>query len=145
MKKQLYIPILIILISVLNSCDGVVNFLDKAPGVDVTEDTIFSTKTQVETFVAGTYYYGVISDLPLWDARDKNDCSNAAACDEAEIVQSWYWAQGWNSANMSATNTRDNRFKTHWTALRRANIIIERIDNAPFNDDGYKQQVRGEA
>ncbi|MEI6751984.1 MAG: RagB/SusD family nutrient uptake outer membrane protein [Paludibacter sp.] len=145
MKRILYIPIFLVLISAFNSCDGVINFLEKAPGVDVTEDTIFSTKTQVETFVAGTYYYGVMSDLPMWDARDKSDCSNAAACDEAEIVQSWYWAQGWNSANMNSNTTRDNRFKTHWSALRRANIIIERIDNAPFNDDAYKQQVRGEA
>lgn len=129
----------------LFSCDDFSNFLDKAPGVDVTEDTIFSSKVHLETFMAGTYYYGVTSDLPHWDGRDKSDCSTDAATDQAEIAMTWYWTQGWNSATMSSTNNLDRRFTTHWLAIRRTNIILNRIDNATINDDDYKRQVRGEA
>ena len=38
------------------SCDG---YLEKPPGVDVTEDTIFSSPIQIDYFVAGTYFMGV--------------------------------------------------------------------------------------
>lgn len=147
MKKLVYISLSLIFISTIISCnDDISNFLDKAPGVDVTEDTIFSSKVQIETFVAGTYYWGVMSDLQNWyDDRDRNPCSCDAATDEAEIAMNWYLMQGWNTGSMSSTNTLDSRFYTHWIALRRANIIIERIDNAPFDDDSYKKQVRGEA
>lgn len=145
MKKLIYISLSLILILIFSSCNDFSNFLDKAPGVDVTEDTIFSSKVQVETFVAGTYYYGVMSDLPMWDARDKSDCSTDAATDEAEIAMPWYWTQAWNTASMSATNTLDRRFNTFWIAIRRTNIILDKIDKTPFNDDQYKKQVRGEA
>ena len=43
------------------SCDG---YLEKPPGVDVTEDTIFSSPIQIDYFVAGTYFMGVKSDFP---------------------------------------------------------------------------------
>lgn len=150
MKRLLYIAQLLFILALIPSCDGITNYLDKAPGVDVTEDTIFSSRTQVETFVAGTYYYGVMTDMfAYWDERDKSDCGVAPATDECEIAPSWFWVQGaWNSAGMRAGSnfdTGDRRFYTHWTALRRANTLIERIDKAPFDDAAYKQQVRGEA
>jgi hypothetical protein len=128
------------------SCDNLTNFLEKPPGVDITEDTIFSTKNNLETFVAGAYYYNIMNDMPHWDDRDKSDCLTAAATDECEIYPSWFWVQGaWNSAGMRPGDTGDRRFQTHWIGLRRVNIILERIDDAPFNDPAYKKQVRGEA
>jgi len=146
MKNLIYIFLSVLGLSLMYSCDDVTNFLDKAPGVDVTEDTIFSSKNQVETFVATTYYYGVMSDLANWDTRDKSDCMTAAATDECEIFYSWYWVQAaWNNAGMSATNTGDRRFFTYWKAIRCANTLIERIDTAPFDDPVYKKQVMGEA
>ena len=54
MKRLRYIPLYIILLVSASSCS---DYLEKAPGVDVTEDTIFSSKLQLETFVAGTYYW----------------------------------------------------------------------------------------
>lgn len=149
MKNLICIFFIAMVIIQLSSCDDTINFLDKAPGVDVTEDTIFSSKNQVETFVAGTYYYGVMSDFGYWEDRDRSDCMTAAATDECEIYMSWYWVQSaWNNAGMKAGSnydTGDRRFYTHWKALRRANILIERIDAAPFVDPDYKKQVMGEA
>ena len=86
MKRLRYIPLYIILLVSASSCS---DYLEKAPGVDVTEDTIFSSKLQLETFVAGTYYWGLLSDLPMWDARDKCDCFSGAATDECEAANTW--------------------------------------------------------
>lgn len=54
--KQLVSPLLILLVLVLPvavvSCEDMMgNYLEKPPGGDVTEDTIFSSRTQVETFL----------------------------------------------------------------------------------------------
>ena len=151
MRKLLYIIISACVASMtFNSCDDLTDYLDKAPGVDVTEDTIFSSKTQVETFVIGTYYYTLVSDaLAWWDARDKADGTIASATDECEIHPSWFSYQGvWNQAAMnpsSAHQAGDQRFDSCWVAIRRANIIIERIEDAPFDDPSYKKQALGEA
>lgn len=142
MKQLLYILLCLSVLLPFLSCK---DYLEKAPGVDVTEDTIFSSRMQLETFVAGTYYWGLLSDLPHWDARDKNDCFSGAATDECEVAMTWYWTQGWNTGAMNPTNTLDRRFDSHWTALRRVNTIIDLIDNAKFNDPAYKKQARGEA
>jgi len=141
MKKKIYIFIISL---ILISCE----FLDKPPGVDVTEDTVFSSKEQVEYFVAGTYYYGLLSDVyGWWDGRETSDIQNAAYCDEAEISAPWFAAHRiWNNAGMSASDrSSDTTFDTYWIGLRRANILIEKIEDAPFDDSEYKKQVMAEA
>lgn len=143
MKRLIYLAVIVL--SIMGATSSCSDYLEKAPGVDVTEDTIFSTVTNVETFVAGTYFWGLLGDLGYWDPRDKSDCISDAATDAAEIAMTWYWTQAWNTASMSPSNTLDRRFDTHWTAIRRTNTIIERIEDAPFNDNDYKRQVMGEA
>ena len=64
--KQLVSPLLILLVLVLPvavvSCEDMMgNYLEKPPGGDVTEDTIFSSRTQVETFLTSIYQMGIIS------------------------------------------------------------------------------------
>ena len=51
--KKIWYPLLSVgLLAV--SCD----YLEKPKGTDITEETIFSTQNNIETFVTGTYYYG---------------------------------------------------------------------------------------
>lgn len=146
MKAYIF-KIIIVLLSFLliitnSACD---DFLEKPPGVDVTEDTIFSSPIQIDYFVAGTYYLGVKSDFPYWNDHDRSDIGSGAATDEAEVTQGWYWCQApWNAGAMSRSNTGDLRFATHWKAIRRANTILERIDDAPFENDKFKRRVKGE-
>lgn len=143
MKRLIYLTAIVLAITAATtSCS---DYLEKAPGVDVTEDTIFSTVTNVETFVAGTYFWGLLGDLGYWDPRDKSDCISDAATDAAEIAMTWYWTQSWNTGTMTPSNSLDRRFNSHWTAIRRTNTLIERIEDAPFNDPDYKRQVMGEA
>jgi len=140
-KIMIVFIVICILIS-YSSCD---DYLEKPPGVDVTEDTIFSSPTQLDYFVAGTYFMGVKSDFPYWNEHDMSDIGSGAATDEAEITQGWYWCQApWNAGGMSRSNTGDLRFATHWKAIRRANTILEGIDDAPFDDDAFKRRVKGE-
>lgn len=143
MKIALNILIAICVMSFMHGC----NFLEKAPGVDVTEDTIFSSRTQVETFIVGTYYYTLLSDqLAYWDARRKNGGTNSGETDESDINASWFPANvTWNVGAVSSTQTGEHSFDVYWMGLRRVNTIIERILNAPFDDAQYKQQVMGEA
>lgn len=132
----------IIILITNSSCD---DYLEKPPGVDVTEDTIFSSPIQIDYFVAGTYFMGVKSDFPYCNEHDMSDIGSGAATDEAEVTQGWYWVQTpWNAAGMRPGWTGDLRFTTHWKAIRRANTILERIDDAPFDDDAFKKRVKGE-
>lgn len=146
MKNLFIICIVIFIYALSTSCEKEFgSFLEKAPGIDVTEDTIFSSQTQVETFVASMYYWGMHNDLGLWDERDKSDTQISSACEESEAVRSWFWVHSrWNTGGMSATNQADMRWTSRWKAIRIANIILERIDKVPA-DDAYKTQVKGEA
>lgn len=58
-KNILRFSVLSLFLSVWVSCD----YLDKAPGVDVTEDDIFSSKTNVETLLASIYQKGIHSNF----------------------------------------------------------------------------------
>jgi len=129
------------------SCEKSFNdFLEKAPGIDVTEDTIFSSKAQVETLVTSAYYWGMHTDAGLWDERDKSDSPISGACEETEAVAPWFWTHSvWNTGGMSPSNSSsDMRWITRWKAIRIVNTLIERIDEVP-TDDAYKTQVKGEA
>ena len=92
MKNLILIFISCIIIYLMStSCEEMFgDFLDKAPSVDVTEDTIFSSQTQVEMFVAGMYTYGIVFDWYHWHAvatgLPRQDGHTAGACDEGEIV-----------------------------------------------------------
>ena len=53
MKKIFYLMLLTLLISIWSCEDS--SFLEKAPGIDVTEDTIFSSAAQTELFLNTIY------------------------------------------------------------------------------------------
>ncbi len=154
-KTMKYIKTLIVcalIYTLLPSCEDMMgDFLEKPPGVDVTEDTIFSSLVQVETFIAGTYRYGIHSVFPTWDETytgTKFGSTMAATTDEAEAANTWVDQQAWNVADINIDNVdwkfdyrKNNRFK----AIRRANILMQRIDGVPDLDASYVKQVHGEA
>ena len=139
----------------LPSCEEMMgDFLEKAPGVDVTEDTIFSSQVQVETFVAGTYRYGIHSILPR-NERNYTGLprytTTSIATDESESAVTWPGLQTWNVADVTPDNCSDNE-DLRWTAsalrfvaIRRANILLARIDQVNGLDPAYVSQVKGEA
>ena len=139
------------------SCEGLMgDFLDKAPGIDVTEDTIFSSVTQVETFLASIYQYGIHSNLPYyWDGGDgdyryanPSGALSAGATDEAETCAPWYWTNTWNSGGLNSNSNeeiRDARFPHRWTAIRKVTVMIDRVHDVPGITPAYAAQLEAEA
>ena len=68
MKKLVAIIISCIALAIgSSSCEDMMgNYLDKAPGIDVTEDTVFSSTAHAERFLATVYRYAVHSNLPYF-------------------------------------------------------------------------------
>lgn len=155
MKKIIIIFICIAALVKFSSCEKMMgDFLDKAPGVDVTEDTIFSSKVQVETFVAATYRYGIHSTLPRNELNytgNARHSTTSVATDESEAANTWVALQSWNIADITVDNISNNedyrwaanaiRFK----AIRSTNILIARIDAVKGLDQTYIDQVKAEA
>src|SRR5690606_19936070 len=148
MRNLIITCISCIIIILVSSCKK--DFLDKAPGVDVTKDTICSSKTEVEIYVAGLYLQGVHS---MYGVHTQIAGTTAArfgtngASDEAELGATWADEQNWNSGNMNTDNVAniDYRYHLRWSAIRRANILLERMEEVPGVDQNYINQVKGEA
>ncbi len=150
MKKYISLFGLLVGLNLIpTSCKkDVENYLDKAPGVDIDEALIFSSKVQLETFVAGTYRIGIHSVFGTTEAmtQARNFTINASATDEAEADATFVHTQQWNAGTIDniGTGQEDHRFALRWTALRYAFIILERIKEVPNLDDTYRNQVMGE-
>ena len=129
------------------SCD----YLDKAPGVDVTEDDIFSSKTNVETLLASIYQKGIHSNLGYGSPDNAGDDGTnphsspwSGRCDESEQCAAWYEPNSWNSASVTADNTDDRRWKFRWEAIRMIALMIERVDEVPDVTPDYANQLKAE-
>ncbi len=148
MKKTIYIISLIAAVSVLASCEKMFGgYLDKAPGVDITEDDIFSSRTKVETLLASIYDYGVHSNLGYGSGDHSNPAATllAGACDEAETCAPWYDTNNWNAGSVSADNTYDGRFPLRWKAIRKISLLISRIHEVPDVSEELAQQMIAES
>lgn len=133
-------------------------FLDKAPGVDVTEDIVFSKRANVEAYVSTLYQYGMVSIFPNRDVAVISNPANGSnslltgtlsgATDESENSAAFTYLQKWNQAEFNAatiTRDEDSRYFGRWKAIRIACILLERVDEVPDADATYKTQVKGEA
>lgn len=149
--KKLIIPLifcgLIYLLS--TSCEEMFgHYLDKAPGVDVTEDTIFSNRIESETMLMSIYDYGIPSIFPYGveaaNATNRDEALLAGATDEAEICANWYAPNRWNAGTITATSTDDTRSEYRWVALRKITIYLARIGEVPDVDADYIAQVTAE-
>lgn len=147
----------IISILFLSSC-LIEDFLEKAPGVDVTEETIFSSKVMIETAITGLYASGINDGFPrnrgFGNTTPEGNRNLLDACtDMAEMGDSWYQAQMWNVGDINPQNIiarEDFRFHERWRAIRRANVILEWMNkpsilNLPEVTPDYRDQVKGEA
>lgn len=154
MKSRTIIKVLLVFAIVstsLWSC-GLDEFLDKPPGVDVTEDTIFSTKRDIESFLYGTYMYGMHSYYPYYNDNSSinpnpNQSMTACFTEEGEMFGTFFNSQQWNSATIvrnNIINQEDKRFNLRWTAIRRCNIIIERMQTDEVLTQTERDQFTGE-
>lgn len=162
MKRNLLIIVSICFTLALGSCKKVTDFLDKPPGIDVNENTVFSSRVECEKYVASLYQLGMPTIFPVRPAEmgfGGNQMAGTGSVngitsllsgitDESETSESFAAPQDWNAGNVTPSNIlakEDIRYFWRWEAIRIANILLERVDEVPNADQAYKDMVKGEA
>ncbi len=130
-------------------------FLEKAPGVAVTQDTIFGKATYARAFLWDTYsklYYG----LPVyWNAVEGK--MNTGIFEM--MSDCWHSHTDWNGVNRkyysgsykagdedSGDDTRFGYTKENcWEAIRAAWLFIENVDKVPDMEEAEKKRLIAEA
>lgn len=130
-------------------------FLEKAPGVAVTQNTIFGKATYARAFLWDTYsklYYG----LPVyWNAVEGK--MNTGVFEM--MSDCWHSHTDWNGVNRkyysgsykagdedSGDDTRFGYTKENcWEAIRAAWLFIENVDKVPDMEEAEKKRLIAEA
>jgi hypothetical protein len=121
--------------SLLLSCD---DFLDRAPGVNLDEEKVFSTYETAYKYQADIYsnlrkgfcVLGSFQPVPL-----------ACATDEAEASSGWHTS---NNLNMGSYDNIDNVLFDNYEGIRKANKFLSKIDVIPFPNAESKNHLTGE-
>lgn len=130
-------------------------FLDKAPGVDVTKDSIFSKAEYARRFLWNTYsglYYG----LPVQWSEVGNKMGMGTFESLSDVFHShltWdglnslYYSGSYNAGMENSSNkTRFGYSKEGvWSTIRKAWIFIENVGNVPDMDEAEKRRLKAEA
>lgn len=140
------------IISMASCSKGIDEFLDKPPGTDVTEDTVFSTKKNIESFLFGTYAYGIHSYYPYFDLNsgvnaNPSMCMTSPMTDEAEMSANYYASHDWNTGSIRKNDIKsqeDARFDMRWQAIRRCNILLDRLPEVTVLTEEEKKHYSGE-
>lgn len=127
------------------------SFLDKAPGGDVTKDTIFNNAEYTRDFLWNTYtkmYYG----LPFyWDGGVQVKMNTGMF---ETLSDCWHSHNSWDEVNRQfysgayvPGNTGKFRYdgENVWQAVRQAYIFLENVGSTPDMDDDEKARLSAEA
>lgn len=156
MKKIYFLFNICAALLILSACER--DFLDKAPGVDLTEDNAFENQANLERFIATIYQYAMHGNFRY---RNQNNFSTTVAvsatdcihpsssmCDEGDPSEAAFvHTNRWNEATVLPTNivnVEDFRYYIRWIALRQIALVIKRIDEVPDLPEAYKKQVIAE-
>ncbi len=137
------------------SCEDMFgDYLDKAPGIDITADTIFSSKAESERFLVAVYEQALQSPwgydtYRFGRGQQMNNIYNTIAgfvtkSDEAEMGSGWFISQGINNGTTTVTPFLDRLYSHRYTGLRYVHTMFERIDDVPDADQNYKENIKGE-
>ena len=131
------------------------SFLEKAPGVAVTQDTIFGKATYARAFLWNTYsklYYA----LPVY----WNTVEGKMNTGIFEMMSDcWHSHTDWNGINRkyysgsykagdedSSDDTRFGYTKENcWEAIRAALLFVENVERVPDMEDAEKKRLEAEA
>ncbi|PTN07355.1 RagB/SusD family nutrient uptake outer membrane protein [Mangrovibacterium marinum] len=130
------------------------SFLEKQPGVDVTQDTIFNSAEYARRFLWNDYsklYYG----LPIyWNSIDNkmnmgmfetlSDCWHSHLSWDG--VNRHYYSGSYSAGTESGSDTRFGYTNEEtWEAIRQSWIFIENVDRVPDMDEAEKKRLKAEA
>ena len=127
------------------------SFLEKAPGGDVTKDTIFNNAEYTRDFLWKTYsymYYG----LPFyWDGGVQVKMNTGVF---ETLSDCWHSHNSWDDVNRlyySGAYKAGDRGKFGytnekvWEGVRAAYIFLENVDNTPDMEESEKNRLKAEA
>ncbi|MBC8032704.1 MAG: RagB/SusD family nutrient uptake outer membrane protein [Chitinophagaceae bacterium] len=146
MKKLQSFLLYMVLILLVFSCRK--EFLDKAPGVDLTENTVFQSKANLESFVASIYKYAMHSVFRYRDQQNYSTTvpvtSTAVAHPTSGITEEGDASEAnfintntWNSGLITSDNIvafEDFRYYIRWIALRQIALVTKRAKEVPAVD-----------
>lgn len=147
---------LVICVAGLPSCKkNITEFLDKAPGVDITENTIFSSPAQLEFFITSIYRYGIHSTVAYRDPTLSTTGTvttqfalSGCSTDEGESEQEFVHTQQWNLGAIlprDIVRLEDVRYYIRWIAIRYVALMVDRIGEVPGLNPTYRDQVIAES
>lgn len=148
----------LIILAIL-SCERVKfgnEFLEKDPGVDVTQDTIFSNAVYANRFLTGAY-----ATLP-YGINIKNDSYNSlmshglleGLTDLSQDFMTWsgpyvtYYTGQYNSSSETGGHCKYSWYSSDakgWVGIRKAWILLENIDRVSDMSESDKKRIKAEA
>lgn len=146
MKKILYSLALASVLAGATSCEE--DFLDKQPQDQFAEDAVWKDPALIETFV-NNIYFGIphgFSNMMLSSLTDEtmyNADFGSSNVTKSLVTPSDYsvWDRNFWTANRYRQMTWEYVYKN----IRATNLLLERIDAAPFDDEEWKNRLKGEA
>jgi hypothetical protein len=141
MKNKIkYILGISLILSIVTSCNT--DFLNPAPEERFSETSVWQDPALVEAFV-NEMYRGLnhgIRELMLGSLADESQFIHNYG--SAQVVQS-----NLTSADVGSFS-RGDFDEFNWTVLytriRQINLFLEKIEEAPFTDEGWKNRLKGE-
>lgn len=135
MKKTTIKNAFIVLTIVLCACD---DFLDRAPGVNLDEDKVFTNYETAYRYQADIYAnlrkgFNVLGDFQAAPV--------ACASDEAEASSGWHTS---NNLNIGSYDGIDNITDNDYAGIRKANLFLSKENVIPFPDGETKNRLIGE-
>lgn len=130
-------------------------FLSKAPGVDVTQDTVFSTLDFAERFLWNAYFYlpygldqtetGLGMKMEHELLQDITDLSNSKMGWGG--VSGLYYSGTYTAASENGGSSSKYSLgrEAPYSGIRKAYLFIENIDRVPGVDATYKKRLKAEA
>lgn len=145
MKKILYNLSLVVVLSCASSCEK--DFLDKDPQDQFSEETVWKDPALMETFV-NNIYFGIphgFSNMMLSSLTDEtmyNADFGSSNVTKSLVTPSDYsvWDWGFWSGNRYRRMTWEFIYKN----IRSTNLFLEKIEEAPFEDEEWKNRLKGE-
>ena len=140
MKAYKIISLVAVALS-LASCE---DFLDKQPDENLTLDDVFANRLYTRDFLTHTYSW-LPTEANMADDGGAWRNPFTAGSDEMECAFGGAYAHqinngGWNPTDIKRTQV----WQESYMALRKVNMVIERVDGCPAADD-EKRRWKGEA
>jgi hypothetical protein len=131
------------------------SFLEKAPGVATTQDTIFGKAEYARAFLWNTYsklYYGLATN---WNEVDGKMNTGMFEC----MSDCWHSHNAWDGVNRNyysgsyKASDEDDKSETRfgytkencWPAIRASWLFIENVNRVPDMEEAEKQRLAAEA